>query len=39
MGTRRAEKEEHCMLDVIIVLATLVTFLVFVGFTVGCERL
>jgi len=27
------------MLDVIIVLATLVTFLVFVGFTVGCERL
>jgi len=27
------------MLDVIVVVVTLVSFLVFIGFTQGCERL
>jgi hypothetical protein len=39
VATNLARKETHIMLDVIIVLATLVTFVVFVGFTLGCERL
>ncbi len=29
----------NCMLDVIIVVVTILTFVVFIGFTEGCERL
>ena len=32
-------KRRICMLDVIIVLVTIVSFLVFIYFTIGCERL
>ena len=28
-----------CMLDVIIIVVTILTFVVFIGFTEGCERL
>lgn len=33
------EKKEDSMLDLIIVLATLLTFLALIGLTLGCERL
>ncbi len=39
MGTRRAEKEEERMLDVIVIVVSLVAFLALIGLTVGCERL
>ncbi len=29
----------NCMLDVIIIVVTILTFVVFIGFTEGCERL
>jgi hypothetical protein len=37
--TRRAEKEEERMLDVIVIVVSLVAFLALIGLTVGCERL
>jgi len=29
----------NCMLDVIIILVTIIMFVLFIGFTEGCERL
>jgi hypothetical protein len=39
MGTRRAEKEEERMLDVLVIVVSLVAFVALIGLTVGCERL
>jgi hypothetical protein len=33
------ERRRNNMLDVIIVLVTMVMFVIFIGFTEGCERL
>jgi hypothetical protein len=35
----RSVTRRNYMLDVIVVVVTLVSFLVFIGFTEGCERL
>jgi len=37
--TRRAEKEEERMLDVLVIVVSLAAFLALIGLTVGCERL
>jgi hypothetical protein len=33
------QKRRNCMLDLLIVVVTIVTFLAFIGFSEGCERL